>query len=32
MKVVQVVLDPFEFRGVCAVVIDDCRHLKGGIF
>jgi hypothetical protein len=27
MEVVQAVLDPSEFRGTSAVVIDDCRHL-----
>jgi ribonuclease HI len=26
MEVVQAVLDPSEFRGTSAVVIDDCRH------
>ena len=27
LEVVQAVTDPSEFRGVSAVVIDDCRHL-----
>jgi hypothetical protein len=27
MEIVQSVLDPLEFRGTSAVVIDDCRHL-----
>jgi ribonuclease HI len=27
LEVVQAVLDPSEFRGSFALVIDDCRHL-----
>jgi hypothetical protein len=27
MEIVQVVLDPSEYRGSSAVVVDDCRHL-----
>ena len=27
LEVVQAVLDPSEYRGTSAVVIDDCRHI-----
>ena len=27
LEVVQAITDPSEFRGVSAVVLDDCRHL-----